>query len=101
MTMTPPKARLAGALLLLALVGYSAEPAAKKTFTAEEVTFYEKHVLPILQEHCFKCHSDKKHRGTLRLDSRASILKGGDLGPAALLDKPEASPLVNAINYRD
>lgn len=90
-------ALLLAAALLAATV--SAEP--KRSFTAEEVGFYEKQVLPILKDQCFKCHSGKKARGGLRLDSRAAILKGGDLGPAVLFDRLDASPLVKAIHFRD
>ena len=72
-----------------------------KAFSPEQAAFYEKQVLPILKENCLKCHSAKKPRGGLRLDSRAALLKGGDLGPAVLLDKIDDSPLLKAIHYRD
>jgi mono/diheme cytochrome c family protein len=93
--------RLMRSLILiapLALAGLLA-PAAEKapTFPADHVAFYEKQVLPILKEHCFKCHAEKKARGGLRLDSRSAILKGGDLGPAAVPGKPDASTLVKAV----
>ncbi|MFO0927256.1 MAG: PSD1 and planctomycete cytochrome C domain-containing protein [Gemmataceae bacterium] len=98
--------RTVGAVLLAAglLVAGHGEPASaepKRTFTADEVGFYEKQVLPILKDACFKCHSGKKVRGGLRLDSRAAVLKGGDLGPSVLPDRLDASPLVKAIHFRD
>ncbi len=74
--------------------------AASKTFSAAEVTFFEKEVRPILEKSCFKCHGEGKIRGGLRLSSRAGVLKGGDSGPVVSLDKPEASRLVKAINYQ-
>jgi hypothetical protein len=87
-----------GALFVLACL---AAAKAEKKPSPEELAFFDKQVLPILEKNCFKCHSARKQRGHLRLDSRAAILKGGDLGPAVLLDKPDDSPLLKAIHYRD
>ena len=94
---------------LACLIGMSYRPAdgadkktdATKTFSPQQVAFFEKQVLPILKENCFKCHTATKPRGGLRLDSRAFLLKGGDLGPAVLFDKIDDSPLLKAIHYRD
>ena len=63
--------------------------------------FFEKRVRPLLVERCFECHSAKKQRGGLRLDSRVAVLKGGDTGSAVVPGKPEASLLVRAIGYGD
>lgn len=94
--------QLSVASLLLALVAWIGHGAEKPTtFASEQVRFYEKEVLPILKESCYKCHTGKKVRGGLRLDSRSAILKGGDLGPAVRLDKIETSPLLKAIHFKD
>ena len=61
--------------------------------------FFESKVRPILVANCQKCHSTDKHKGGLRLDSGQAILAGGDTGPAVVPGKPEASLLVEAINY--
>jgi hypothetical protein len=66
-----------------------------------DAAFFDKQVLPILQQNCFKCHGEGKVRGGLRLTSRANLLKGGDSGPAVSIEKPETSRLIQAINYRD
>src|SRR5947209_6717392 len=99
MKLTPSLRSIAGAVglaagaLLAAAVGSRAEPAAEgkpapeKRFSAEEVAFYEKQVRPILKASCLRCHGEEKVRGGLRLTSRESVLKGGDLGPAVSLEK--------------
>ena len=51
--------------LLLALAALTSAPAAAEkkepaAFTAEQVAFYEKQVLPILKADCYKCHAGKK-----------------------------------------
>ena len=71
----------------------------EKTFSPEQVQFFESQIRPILVEHCQACHGEKKTKAGLRLDSRASALSGGDTGPAIVPGKPAESPLVAAIRY--
>ena len=80
----------------------SAEPAAE-VLSAEEAAFFETKVRPVLAEHCYKCHSAKaeKLKAELYLDSRAGMLKGGELGPAINLEKAEDSLLLKAIGWKE
>src|SRR4051794_37027434 len=59
---------------------------------------FERHVRPLLAEHCLGCHGPKKQKGGLRLDSRAAMLAGGDSGPAV---KPgdDKSLLLQAVRH--
>ena len=95
---TPPLRRTVVALALLAGPAVAAPP----PFPAEQVSFYEKEVKPLLQKHCFKCHGtdEKKIKGGLSLATRARVLAGGDIGPAANLEKPADSLLVHAITNK-
>src|SRR4051812_31473830 len=68
---------------------------------ADGTDFFEKRVRPALVEHCYACHSDKKTRGGLRLDTRDGLRKGGDSGAAIVPSKPDASLLLTAIRYKD
>ncbi len=63
--------------------------------------FFETKVRPVLAENCFRCHGAKKHRGDLRLDSRAAMLEGGGRGPAIVPGHPEKSLLIKAIGHTD
>ena len=70
--------------------------------TAEQLRLFEDQVQPILTARCIKCHGGSgKIRGNFRLDSRAAVLKGGDLGPAVSLDRPEESVLLQAIRHEE
>ncbi len=69
--------------------------------TAEQVRFFETSIRPLLIEKCHKCHGVEKQWGTLRLDSRESLLKGGDSGAAVVPGKPAESLLVKAISHTD
>src|SRR5262245_46423642 len=86
--------------LVAALAAASANADGTKP-DAAAVEFFEKKVRPLLIEQCQTCHNGKKKRGNLLLDSRASLLKGGDTGPAIVPGAPEKSLLVKAISYKE
>jgi len=64
--------------------------------TEKKVSF-SREVLPILAHRCFECHAGAKKKGGLQLDSRESLLKGGETGPAAVLNKSANSLLVKRV----
>jgi mono/diheme cytochrome c family protein len=63
--------------------------------------FFETKVRPLLVENCFKCHGEQKQKGSLRLDSRAGMLAGGERGPAIVPGSPEKSLLIRAVRQED
>ncbi len=66
------------------------------------IEFFETHVRPVFVEHCYECHGpESDHEAGLRVDGLASLLIGGDSGPAIVAGKPEESLLIDAINYGD
>ena len=77
-----------------------AQEAEPPTFPPEQVRFFEASVRPVLEENCLRCHGGEgKIRGGLNLTTRAGALKGGDFGPAIDQEEPEASLILEAINY--
>ncbi len=58
---------------------------------------YVRAVKPILAKRCYVCHGAWKQNGGLRLDTGASIRKGGETGPAAVADDVSASLLIGVI----
>ncbi|MBI3736522.1 hypothetical protein HY256_08425, partial [Candidatus Sumerlaeota bacterium] len=42
--------------------------------------FFEKKIRPLLSENCFACHGPAKQKSGLRLDTRAGLLAGGEIG---------------------
>lgn len=65
----------------------------------EEIRFFEQNVRPLLVEHCYECHSDKKQKGDLRVDSIGELLAGGESGPSVEPHKPDESLLIEAVRY--
>ena len=70
---------------------------------ANETTFFENKIRPVLIEHCYSCHSAeaKKNKGGLLLDTREGIRRGGDKGHAVVPGDTEKSLLIKAIRYED
>jgi hypothetical protein len=88
------------AVLGIASVAFAAEPdisklpppAAKKDVT------YATDIKPIIEKSCVKCHSGEKPKSKYKIDTRESMIKGGESGDAAIIPgKSEKSPLVHFI----
>ncbi len=75
-------------LFLLTTVAASAadEPTAQAQthagISADQLSFFEKNIRPVLVEHCYKCHSTEsdKVKGGLTLDTKQGTLLGGESG---------------------
>ena len=61
-----------------------------------DIEYFEKHVRPVLAENCYSCHSAEAASvfAGLRLDSKSTLLKGGDSGPALVPGDSGASLLL-------
>lgn len=94
--------RLPTWLLCLLLVAGRSAARGEQPAATEGVRFFETQVQPILKAHCHSCHSDaKKVKGGLHLTSRENLLKGGDSGPAVVIDRPDQSLLLQAVRYQE
>ncbi len=58
-------------------------------------------IVPLLKTHCGKCHSGAKQEGGFSINSRESLLKGGESGPLVLPGKSKESELVVRISSRE
>ncbi len=71
------------------------------TESARDAEHFHERVMPILREHCFRCHGEKD-RGGLRLNTHVAALRGGDSGlPAIVPGDPGASELIARIRSDD
>ena len=87
--------------LAMSVVSSAARAAEPATPSPEKLKFFETSIRPLFVEHCSECHGAKKQWGSLRLDSRESILKGGDSGAVIVPGKPEESLLIQAVSQTD
>lgn len=79
-----------------------------KTYAQEGVNkaaqmHFEQLVAPLLKEKCSRCHSHDagKSESGLMLDSRSSMLTGGDSGLAVVPGDPDKSLLIQAVRYEE
>jgi mono/diheme cytochrome c family protein len=85
--------------LLGSLLFVLAGARAGETLSPEQIEFFEKNIRPVLAESCQSCHGPEKHKGGLRLDSRAALMKGGTGGAVIDQDKVDKSVLMQAIRH--
>ena len=93
------------ALLLATITPFTPSPsfAATAALPPDQIEFFETTIRPILVESCYKCHSETegKSNGSLTLDTRDALLKGGATGPALIAGDPDKSLLIQAVRYAD
>ena len=88
------------------LLGWFGVPSAQGADDAKAdkkgIAFFEKRIRPVLVESCFECHSTRdgnKVKGGLALDSRESLIRGGETGPAIVPGSPGDSLLIDALRH--
>jgi len=75
-----------------------ATKARPKPASLDVALVYPDIIQPIFESRCVGCHNDEKMKGELKLNSFASILKGGKTGPAVSANSLEKSELFKRIN---
>lgn len=66
--------------------------------TSQQAIFFQKHVQPVFDAHCTRCHGQKEKGGFLVVN-RQRLLAGGDSGQAAVVPgKPEESYLFELVS---
>jgi hypothetical protein len=58
-------------------------------------------VVPILRKHCSECHTGDKKKGGLSMNTRASLLEGGENGSVVSLVQAQKSKLLEVIVSAD
>ncbi|MEI6712187.1 MAG: PSD1 and planctomycete cytochrome C domain-containing protein [Verrucomicrobiota bacterium] len=88
------------------IIGLSAirspiQGAAIEEISPENLAFFETKIRPLFAAHCLECHSAEKGKvkGGLNMDSRESLLKGGESGAVIKADTAEKSTLIQAVEW--
>jgi mono/diheme cytochrome c family protein len=68
---------------------------------AASLELFKTDVRAVLSEHCVQCHGGKETHGEFDLTTREGLMKGGELGPAVVVGKPDESLLVKLIRHLD
>ncbi|MCX6592376.1 MAG: PSD1 and planctomycete cytochrome C domain-containing protein [Acidobacteria bacterium] len=64
-----------------------------------DTEFFETSVRPVLVKNCLACHGPAQQASSLRVDSRESLLKGGNRGAAVIPGDAALSPLLRAVRH--
>ena len=66
----------------------------------DKITFAD-HVLPLVEQHCAKCHNPDKKKGDLDLTSYSGALKGGGSGVVVVSGNVDSSKLIKALTHAE
>jgi len=101
MALTMQSTSLISALRIASFTAIFLIASSHVSVAADKIDFV-KHVQPIFEEHCVHCHGSDEQESGLRLDRRATMLRGGDLGqPTIVPGKPEKSFLLDVVKHLD
>jgi hypothetical protein len=70
------------------------------TASGAEIDFAHK-IAPVLKQHCGKCHSGSQQEGGLSMNTRESLLAGGESGATVVVGKSRNSELYLRITAKD
>ncbi len=83
---------------LYAMIGQTPGKKVRKPITdLKNALVYTDLIEPILEQKCQQCHSSKKQKGDLRLDSPENLLKGGEHGAVMAAGKADDSDLYKRL----
>src|SRR5258706_11209848 len=68
---------------------------------AQKQVSFSQDIKPIFEASCIKCHGRGRDKGNFRIDSRETLLKGGDSGPAVIAGKSVESLLLELVSGLD
>jgi Planctomycete cytochrome C len=95
----PPRPRFVALGVGLALLFASSGPAAAQKKTRVD---FERDIVPLFKSRCYQCHDGTKHKANLRLNRKASALRGGESGkPAVVPGHSQKSELVRRFTSTD
>ena len=72
-----------------------------KGLSSSHQTVNQQHIIPLMFLHCTACHGQRLQEGGLDLRTKASMLKGGQSGPAIIPGDPENSLIIQKIHDKE
>jgi WD40 repeat protein len=91
---------LTAALVALPRTGQAQKPIPIANINRSDTIEFELEILPILRRSCLACHSSSDANGSLVLETPATILKGGDSGPAVVAKNGAGSLLLKVAAHQ-
>src|SRR5687767_10280290 len=69
--------------------------------SAQEKITYQDHILPLVENHCGKCHNPDKKKGDLDLSTYSGAMKGGGSGAVLVSGNVDSSKLWRCITHAE
>ena len=79
------------------MAGLTPEQVGQLPPPAKHAVNFSREIKPIFEASCIKCHGRGRAKGDFQIDSRATLLKGGESGPALVAGKSAQSLLVELV----
>jgi hypothetical protein len=76
------------AILQLFCLGLAVGPSPPAAPADDASRLWSAPILPLLADHCFKCHGNIETKSGLSLMTPAEVLRGGENGPAVVPGRP-------------
>ena len=80
-----------------ALAKLTPEQAASLPLPAPHKVDFVKEIKPILESSCIKCHGRGRIKGDFSIESRETLMKGGESGAAVVPGKSQESYLIELV----
>ena len=71
------------------------------TALAQSKVTYQDQILPLVENHCSKCHNPDKKKADLDLTSYAGLMKGSGSGAIVQVGNPDASRLYRVLTHQE
>ncbi|MEK0424173.1 MAG: hypothetical protein RJB11_264, partial [Planctomycetota bacterium] len=68
---------------------------------AQDTFDFAHKILPVLKKHCAQCHTAEQKKGGLSLNTRESMLSGGESGAEILSKDAASSELIERVTSKD
>ena len=68
---------------------------------AQDTFDFAHKILPVLKKHCAQCHTGEQKKGGLSLNTRESMLSGGESGAEILSKDAASSELIERVTSKD
>lgn len=82
---------------VMVMAGLSPDQLSQLPPAASHPVSFSRDIQPILEASCIKCHGRGRDRGEFAIDSRETVLKGGESGPAVVVGNSAESLLIELV----
>lgn len=88
-------------LILFFLLSVTSCSFGAASLSADDEIDFAHQIAPLLSEHCGKCHSGGQKEGAFSINTRESLIAGGESGDGVIIGQAEASEMILRVTTDD